>query len=892
MARRARFGRLPRSAPSLTATIVSLAQEYQRVRDTNIEEAWKGGGLFEGKKVTDDQMLKYWTERRDGVSKDDPMWDYYNNQLHAFQFNIAETKAYLDYKQKDISEGEMAAFYEKWARKMPQNSANYRMLMTKAAEFRDAAARGSASSDYAAREARYQKNQNATWEKYEKPWDQFESSIMEYMVMNQHVKRSDIDTSNNGGWAAFNDPALLNNFLFRLNNDPSMAQGKADLIKAMDDPNFSGNFTEADIDRLIRRKQTGLGIEKTRAVKSGNHDADVTRLGREQGMADAASVSIGTAAFQEIADRRGRELNNILADPTAQPSEVAAAIRENRDWFATEGKRMVEDELPSGFDPLSGKPHNQFAVDLMGQVEGTIAALDGKPRDSSIWDDPYGNLPGGQATMAAKVGEQASIVLQQDEDLRSGKAVLMGIGGDKKGKAGNKPEGWAVVPLGDPRLSGRDVFIMPSSTTGVRQAYIGAPITIEAYKGMDPNTREGVGEKVQLNRDETQGYTVAFDTGGGTAPTTLYGIYVDGELRWSHVSPIPVTATSKTDIDEATGAIRITGLTGNAKPNPDDWIDRAGLMTGKTGADGSTFVIGSQASILQARMRASDVDARRISNMPDEDYIQQEAEYYTAHPTKTMQNARAAGGEQGFQAALGNEIRLSVNNKQTIRFYGPETDRERVLNAMQSRAEAERAANMERRAIDDAPLRAGLVRDVESWQIDARKSGDVYYPSSLTANDIDPQTGLPSLSGIPGGSNWTLQKLLTSPQISTQHAQSIAAYLTRGGVAGAGPTTIPERTGEVPVFDSTFFGQSMFRSMSPRINAALGPVRTRTVTTPTQVVNAPPPAVPSAVPSPTPTTIKQEPFVTPQATTGYTGVSKPTSLTQGGSAGKRGNIAL
>src|SRR5262245_3711204 len=106
MATQARFGRLPRTAPSLTSTIVALAQQYQRQRDTNIETAWKEGGEFEGHKVNDEMFLKYWRDRMKDISPDDPMHDYYNNLIHGYQFQIEESKMGLKYQQKTASDAE------------------------------------------------------------------------------------------------------------------------------------------------------------------------------------------------------------------------------------------------------------------------------------------------------------------------------------------------------------------------------------------------------------------------------------------------------------------------------------------------------------------------------------------------------------------------------------------------------------------------------------------------------------------------------------------------------------------------------------------------------------------------------------------------------------------
>src|SRR5215471_7561709 len=117
-----------------------MAQQYQNQRDQNIETAWKNGGLFEGKKVTDEMYLAHWKQRMADVSPEDPMYDYYRDKIYGIEFNIAESKMSLKYARKDVTDQQMAQFYMSWAKKMPQNSANWRDLMTQAAKFKAAAA--------------------------------------------------------------------------------------------------------------------------------------------------------------------------------------------------------------------------------------------------------------------------------------------------------------------------------------------------------------------------------------------------------------------------------------------------------------------------------------------------------------------------------------------------------------------------------------------------------------------------------------------------------------------------------------------------------------------------------------------------------------------------------
>ena len=122
MARTGRFGRQPRSAPSLTNTLVAIAREFQNQRAQNIMDAWQKGGTFEGQKATDELVLKFWRGKVKGVSKDDPLHDTYQNAATQLDYTIHESKMTAKYAQGDATDAEMVTFYMNWSKKVPKNS--------------------------------------------------------------------------------------------------------------------------------------------------------------------------------------------------------------------------------------------------------------------------------------------------------------------------------------------------------------------------------------------------------------------------------------------------------------------------------------------------------------------------------------------------------------------------------------------------------------------------------------------------------------------------------------------------------------------------------------------------------------------------------------------------
>lgn len=153
-ARRGSFGRLPRSQPSLTATLVSIAQQMENKEDQNIMDAWQKGGTVKGKPVTDQAMLAHWKMRLAQVDKRDPLYDTYKQTIDQMTYSIAESKITVAYAQKRIGEMAVAKFYLDWAKKIPVNSEFYRVLQRDAAQYVQAArARGAAGAKRAQEEA-------------------------------------------------------------------------------------------------------------------------------------------------------------------------------------------------------------------------------------------------------------------------------------------------------------------------------------------------------------------------------------------------------------------------------------------------------------------------------------------------------------------------------------------------------------------------------------------------------------------------------------------------------------------------------------------------------------------------------------------------------------------
>ena len=131
----------------MTALVAQLYREQQAAQDRVMFDAWQNGGAVDGKPVTDSRLRSYIAGRRDGFSKDDPLYDDWNNRLTQIDFKIGEDKIQLAFQQGKVSAGAVASFYKGQLDKIPKDSAFYRDVAGRAAQWGKAAgsaARGGA----------------------------------------------------------------------------------------------------------------------------------------------------------------------------------------------------------------------------------------------------------------------------------------------------------------------------------------------------------------------------------------------------------------------------------------------------------------------------------------------------------------------------------------------------------------------------------------------------------------------------------------------------------------------------------------------------------------------------------------------------------------------------
>ena len=135
-----------------------MMEQWTNARDRNILDAWTNKGKFEGKKVTDKDILAHYRKRRNSYDKDDPEWDEWNNELFQTRFRISNETVMMNYRLGKTGPAAVASHYRRWAKTMPKNSSYYRNMMQSAGDFAKAAESGRAAAakqfDYTALQRR------------------------------------------------------------------------------------------------------------------------------------------------------------------------------------------------------------------------------------------------------------------------------------------------------------------------------------------------------------------------------------------------------------------------------------------------------------------------------------------------------------------------------------------------------------------------------------------------------------------------------------------------------------------------------------------------------------------------------------------------------------------
>lgn len=848
MAVRARFGRLPRSAPSLTSTIVSLAAEYQRVRDRNIEDAWKNGGQFEGKKVTDQMLLAHWKERRAGVSHDDPMWDYYNNTISQLEFNIAESKMGQLYAEEKVSDGQMAAFYRKWAAKLPEQSEAYRQLMTQAAKFKSAAAargRGRSSNNAA---IAYGKKQQETYDTHEKPFDYITGAIAAVAQQANLLDEKDLRDPDHG-WSklitagAETDPERFSDLLNQIMEDPELHARLTLGIKQYADPDFNGVFDEETLSKYARRAGNGARIRADRAHKFGDTKGEKDAL-KAAGTYGRNNVIIRATlggpqgahdGFIENNEAARSALDLVLNDPTKSISEQRDALDGYTKWLAEEGLPDYTALFPAGtFDPFSPN-YDPDANGLVARITGTINAANGIPQGQTLKDDlfGFGDQEAGTGSDAFKLGNQALGVRDAMTLVDGGLGKQVKV--DDQGRIDPDGTHWGVFRNDDVDLMSANVvpFAVPGANwLGGEVRYTATqPVRVAVYAGVDPNTGRPVGGiEAAESSDPEIGQKIDI-VGPGGQSYTMWGVWDKGEMVWTADDPFTNVnrATGFTDdrgnyvvgyVDPAVS--EISDMPGAPKPtfNPGAQINRNGLQRRVYDPATDGFIDSvdgtpwnpqtdrdlSFYSPMSAAANSSAASLKWVNAIGPDAVAKSEREWYSEHPdswSPDMKRMLQKGARPEDVVEAGARMLLNdvaVKNREGFTPESQQASRKSEGVYAASRAAASRGLTLaeyqkEQENVDvasEAKTREDLIAAMNKWGTGFQNvAGARREPGGAV-----PQESL-SQRWITKG--WTVADLLSQPGMSIDQANDLAAIISGGAVGSRAPGqgTIPSlpRTG-------------------------------------------------------------------------------------------------
>ncbi len=535
MARRGRFGRLPRQAPNLTATIVAIAREMANMQDQNIINAWEKGGEYEGSKVTDSEVLAHFKDRRDSMDQNDPAWDYYNNLVENYEFAIEESKMTLKYANHAVNDAQMSAFYRKWANKLPQDSEAYRELMRSAAQFLDASRNKGRASAAAAKAAAYSSALQSNYDKNEKGYDTATLFIARAMVLNkggltEAEYQQVVNAVESGGGAPLAellssmelDQNKINEAIDRINNDPdpTWAALRGQWQEAMKGVPGYDPSTPLTYDSWIT-----MGADKQRG------------LNNRVGIANTYDDKNGAANAKSAAGRFKRWLLenkdiDVVAEYNKWKADVEAAAADPN--ISDKALINLGEEAVAFLTLLKGKAESDW---LKGSLEAEIAAWNG---ESGI-DVASNKVTGGALSVAESATGATTAESNPNGDLATTAAAIaaaksrmdMVASGEgvyvvnpNAGKAG-QPD---LVVAGNPGPLPADQILVWTNRDGQTVPVVVAtnPMTVANATTVDPRTGRPTQEgKTTPGVDPLVGRVATLPDG-----RTVYGWYTNGTLQW------------------------------------------------------------------------------------------------------------------------------------------------------------------------------------------------------------------------------------------------------------------------------------------------------------------------------------------------------------------------
>lgn len=627
MARQGRFGRLPRKAPDLSGALVAMLQQFWNQQEANMVSAWKDGGEVDGKPVTDERLLQFWQDRRDSVQKDDPLWDYYDQQHSQYKFAIEESKVGLSYAQHKMTAREVANWYKGQAGDYAHNSEMYRTVMGQAAKFLDAAKAQARASNAAARQKAYVRMRDATYKDFLWPsgiiMNGLTSIFRKAGVLTGSVNQQSLEGNDLAG--ALGPGADLTSL--------SVATGSAEfwpiVLDAINTPgtaahdyfygsggiidlakrqglDISAPFDQTDIEALMKRHLDGLdkliGVDKRFNDVAPSGEIDKLR-GQQRDTVDFYQFVMTIDESNTYAQNR-RLLDSVLTDPTADPFVQMTAYSA---YFKS--LKSLETQVGTQNPVFLASLYNEERI-LLGDTAGLNPTIAEDALSSPFTSSGLGPTgPEGFATQTAAHTNELRDTIQRVID---GQAVIRKNPDgtweavDYSALQAQYPSGYVVLPgkattnvmepvgttthsegqqnVGPPtgadRLTPQATFT--PQTVSFATVYGAVPIVAAAPSAnRDPATGEYLGESPSSNQSTNIGLVAYVPDGDGNPNVPIYGIYSElGQIRWTTSNPfLPGSTLSQGLVTSGNGATSLVVTADPTRPGAITYYDDAGNPT-------------------------------------------------------------------------------------------------------------------------------------------------------------------------------------------------------------------------------------------------------------------------------------------------------------------------
>lgn len=427
-----------------------MMRAFEAMRERNLLDAWKNGGEFEGKRVTDEIMLKHFDDKLAGLDPNDPLYDEAHNTAEQYRFAVRNSKMELGYANKSVGDAGMASFYRKEAANHPRDSEAWRNLMKLSAQYAHRVSTGGGGGGgggSAARKA-YNKAVLATKIEYpqgrEQAWDVWKAEIID-LARKTHILNSDKQDFSDLQPAEL-DFQHLGSLIDEFANSPQFAARReqlTDWIRKNGDPSFDGDFTMHGVVNMRADKVKGMDSRLDLAQRKGTK-TQINKINKDKTSLAKESSAINLVDPITLYEEGRATRDKIVLDPK---SSVLDRIEANNEW-AEQLSGIASSVGGTVYDNADGGQNAVIFGRLNGELLSLTGDVDGSKGTASLQDE-------GRSSTAHAPGDPsqsdnattAEMVNKDNVDyamLMSGHGVLTKIGSD--GKPTDQPGGvWGVI---------------------------------------------------------------------------------------------------------------------------------------------------------------------------------------------------------------------------------------------------------------------------------------------------------------------------------------------------------------------------------------------------------------------------------------------------------------